>query len=298
MNDNGVEIQAPKLNVLDLDEISKFLHDRESYEMAVNDKNAGVRADRRIIPISIKVSIQLSLLKMIAEMELKEEVDNLDDEALIEFLQNKAHASLSQQAAPYLTIFKEIEIKKELKSATARIDDLWAQWFNVREKYSVRTEFMTERGKKVFRDQMVKKLWQEEGVMQRVKDKLKDVDQEATNIRSSDKTFFLYVNQVAEEKRTRQERDSNSNSDRARINRDNNGGRGARGGRFHGRGGSSSGRRFTGERRNFDNNQGNVEGNIVSQRGGPEAGRFNWRGMVRHWLGRGGRGGQFGSQGG
>jgi hypothetical protein len=198
MNEAGVEMKNPRLAGLSLDEVTKFIKERESYELAVQDKNTGVPAARKIIAVSVKASVDPSLLLLIAEMELETPANEITDEDLWTWLKKKANVQLRKNEQPFKTIFKEIRINNSLRGAASRIDDLWKQWYTVREKYQVSDEFATSKGKKLFRSQMASKLWPDK-VRKRVEDKLEDVDQLSRDIRQSDKKFYDYVKSVTEE---------------------------------------------------------------------------------------------------
>jgi predicted metallo-beta-lactamase superfamily hydrolase len=59
-------------------------------------------------------------------------------------------------------------------------------------------EFNTERGRKLFRKEMVEHLWPN-AVKERVKRKLEGLDLEADEIQQDDKKFFEFVKTVVEE---------------------------------------------------------------------------------------------------
>ena len=44
MNESGVEIKNPRLTSLALDDVTKFIKERESYSIAVKDKNTAVQS--------------------------------------------------------------------------------------------------------------------------------------------------------------------------------------------------------------------------------------------------------------
>jgi len=54
MNESGLEMRAPQLLDLSVKSVSSFVEARRAYDLAVKDKNAGVQAARKIIPISLK----------------------------------------------------------------------------------------------------------------------------------------------------------------------------------------------------------------------------------------------------
>ena len=95
-------------------------------------------------------------------------------------------------------LFDNVRMDTSWKSAAARIDDLWRQWYEVRANNQVQHEFATVKGKKIFRTQMAAKLFPDK-VRSRVQAKLEDVDQLAQEIRDDDKKFYDYVRGVAEE---------------------------------------------------------------------------------------------------
>jgi hypothetical protein len=195
MNVAGVEISAPLLSGLDADEVVQYLSLRRIYENAVKDKNVGVPASKRIIPVTLKATVPWSLLQFICEMELGIEVDALTDEMLRSFLETRSRSKIDNLDG-VVTVFKEININTKISSASARIADLFAQWYLIKEKYKITNEFNTSEGKKVFRREMASKLWPT-FVKNRVEKKLKDLDAMAEKIRSDDREFYKYVESVA-----------------------------------------------------------------------------------------------------
>jgi hypothetical protein len=71
MNVHGLEVDSTVLNGLETDQINTFLRKRAGY------KNTGVTALKRIVPISVKASIDPSLLSLICMFELKKYVDSI-----------------------------------------------------------------------------------------------------------------------------------------------------------------------------------------------------------------------------
>ena len=59
MNDNGTEVKNPSLLGLKSKELNNFVIAREKYDHAVQEKNAGLPLERRIIKISIKTFIKI-----------------------------------------------------------------------------------------------------------------------------------------------------------------------------------------------------------------------------------------------
>jgi hypothetical protein len=94
MNELGLEVKAPLLTSLDLNEICKFLTARENYERTIKEKNAGVPSARKIISVSVKSSINFNLLQLISEMELDASIENITDYDLINFLSQRGKSSL------------------------------------------------------------------------------------------------------------------------------------------------------------------------------------------------------------
>ena len=198
MNESGLEMRAPQLLNLSVKSVSSFVEARRAYDLAVQDKNATVPAARRIIPISLKASMQPSLLHMICDMEMEVDFDDLTEEDLWDYLTQKCSHQLKMSEAPMKSIFAEISLNMSIKDANSRIIDLWRQWYEVKEKYQVAADFATDKGKKLLRQSMVSKLWPA-NVKTRVFNKLRDVDAEAERIRNSDKEFFDYVVRIASE---------------------------------------------------------------------------------------------------
>ena len=198
MNELGVELKNPRLKTLTLEDIQIFIKDRESYDRAVRDKNTGVPVNRRIIPVSVKASVDQHILELVGDMHLEKDVDQVTSEELWEWLKNRAHQQLVKSDQPKKVLFDKIRMGTSLKSAAARIDNLWRQWYEVRANNQEQHEFATAKGKKIFRTQMAAKLFPDK-VRSRVQAKLEDADQLAQEIRDDDKKFYDYVRGVAEE---------------------------------------------------------------------------------------------------
>jgi hypothetical protein len=145
---------------------------------AVQDKNTGVTASKRIVPISVKASVDPRFLSFICVFELKKNVDEVTDQEILDYLGNMGSEVLKEADATRRGVFKEIRIKQSIQGAVARIADLWTQWDTVEKKYKLQEEFQTSEGKKLFRKEMAKALWPA-SLKNRVERKLKGLDTEA-----------------------------------------------------------------------------------------------------------------------
>src|SRR5690349_17610043 len=110
MNELGVELKNPRLKTLTLEDIQGFIKDRESYDRAVRDKNTGVPANRKIIPVSVKASIDQHILELIADMHLEKDVEQVSNAELWEWLKSRAHQQLVKSDQPKKVLFDKIRM--------------------------------------------------------------------------------------------------------------------------------------------------------------------------------------------
>jgi hypothetical protein len=173
------ELPAPMLRKFSSADIAEFLNARQAYERALEDRNSILRANQRITGRSIRASIDPPILEMICEMELAGEDPALvSDETLKSFFSTRAGVILRKTDATLSSIFKQLHFDLKISDAADRVADLWSQWYAVRKKYDVVKEFNTERGRKLFRKEMVEHFWPN-AVKERVKRKLEGLDLEA-----------------------------------------------------------------------------------------------------------------------
>ena len=161
MNEAGVEIVAPVLEKFSSSTILNFLEARRRYLRAIQDKNTGVHKNRMIKPLSLVASVKTSIVRTICEMHLQIAEEQLDDARLKNVLEKLSGCSRESGDHQMNFVFTDIKIDTTIEDPTLRINDLWAQWYDAKEKYSIKNEFDGKKGKKIFRREMKKRLWPE-----------------------------------------------------------------------------------------------------------------------------------------
>ena len=145
MNDNGTEVKNPSLLGLESEEVNNFFIRREKYDRAVQEKKAGPSLERRVIKISIKTSIEESVLSLICELHLQIPEDEVTDDQLWAFLKDKCNQRLLESDEPIVSVFDEIDIDRSIKEAGARIENLWSHWYKIRGKYKLKLKRVNKR---------------------------------------------------------------------------------------------------------------------------------------------------------
>ena len=191
MNAAGVEVGNPVLEVLSVPTVVEFLQERKRYLLAIEDKNTGVSESAKIKPISLKASVTSNLLEMICEMELSVSVDQLTNELLEEYLSLVVSTSKADSDHSLCYVFEEIEINKDIKDVKFRIGDLWHQFIAAKNKYKVKDQFSSKKGKKIFRREMAKKLWPN-SLKWAVQEVLDGISERSTEIKNDDKAFYRF----------------------------------------------------------------------------------------------------------
>jgi hypothetical protein len=77
--------------------------------------------------ISIKTSIEESVLSLICELQLQIPEDEVMDDQLWAFLKYTRSQRLLESDEPIVSVFDEIDIERFIKEAGARIDNLRSQ---------------------------------------------------------------------------------------------------------------------------------------------------------------------------
>jgi hypothetical protein len=151
-------VEAPFLKDITLAAITEFLKKRSDYLFNIGKENESLDDDSKINPTTLVASVDNDLLATISATELEVAADELEDQVLQQYLEWFLASSSRELGWTMKKCFEEIEYDLSIKNPTSHVLDLWKQWTTIATKFDVHETLEDPKGKKQWREQMIKKL--------------------------------------------------------------------------------------------------------------------------------------------
>ena len=145
-----LKISCPELVSTERDKVVQWLKQRKRYENAVADPDAAAQEPAlQMVKSSYRSCIEVDLLQTICKYRFKpaEDPQTVSDDQLKAKLEEMA--AFTEETQPDLvSLFRDLHMRASIRDPVARVDDLYRQYENLREDFSLDSLMEKDQNKK------------------------------------------------------------------------------------------------------------------------------------------------------